>query len=166
MHQEWRGRFRSQADTERFGACLGKALRGGEVLALYGDLGTGKTTLVQAMASGLGIPPQHVTSPTFMLIQEYQGRHHLAHADFYRIEHPHAVHDTGFTEFLNSRTVLVIEWAENISSELPLDRLDIHLAHRTRYARGVVIRAGGNTAQRFMRRVLRSYPSSKNTRRE
>lgn len=75
----------SSQQTDRLGQALGRTLRGGETIALYGPLGAGKTALVRGIAQGLGAAPEAVTSPTFVVIHEYQGRLPLAHMDWYRI---------------------------------------------------------------------------------
>ena len=105
---------------------LGECLRGGTVIALSGDLGSGKTTFVQGLAVGLGVPPEiYVTSPSFTLINEYAGRCRLYHVDLYRIQNPLEADDIGLFELINDGGVAVLEWAEKIREKLPPDHLDI-----------------------------------------
>src|SRR3990167_1165131 len=77
----WHCLSKSVAETDRLGRRIGRSLQGGEVVALYGELGSGKTALVRGMAAGAGASPRSVSSPTFVLIHEYHGRVRLAHAD-------------------------------------------------------------------------------------
>jgi tRNA threonylcarbamoyladenosine biosynthesis protein TsaE len=112
--------------TERFGQTLGALLRPGDMIALVGDLGAGKTTLTQAIARGMGITAP-VTSPTFALIQEYLGSIPLFHFDTYRLERAEDLADLGFDEYTERGGVLVIEWADRIAPLLPPDRLTLRL---------------------------------------
>ncbi len=143
----------SVTDTDRFGRVIGRALRGGEVIGLYGDLGTGKTTLVRGIAAGLGAAARLVSSPTFVLIHEYHGRLLLAHADLYRIESQDDVAQTGLSDYLDGETVAVVEWAERAGSELPDDRLEIHLTHRGRATRALHLSATGPISGELLRRI-------------
>ncbi len=143
----------SVADTDRLGRLIGRALRGGEVIGLYGDLGTGKTTLVRGIAAGLRAAARLVSSPTFVLVHEYHGRLLLAHADLYRIESQDDVAQTGLSDYLNGETVTVVEWAERAGSELPDDRLEIRLTHRGRATRALHLSATGPISQELLRRI-------------
>jgi tRNA threonylcarbamoyladenosine biosynthesis protein TsaE len=87
---------------------IGESLEGGEVIALYGDLGTGKTVLVRGIAGGLGAPMRMVSSPTFVLIHEYQGRLRLAHVDLYRLEDPSELLHLGLDDYLDGQNVLAV----------------------------------------------------------
>ena len=117
----------SAAETMAFGRQLAATLQPGDVLALSGDLGAGKTCLVKGIAAGLGIPHE-VTSPTFTLIHEYGGgRCPLAHIDLYRLETPRAAMAIGIEDYLSGSGITVIEWAERIESLLPPKTKRIHL---------------------------------------
>src|ERR1051326_778967 len=100
----------SLAQTQRLGARLGELLRGGDLLLLDGDLGTGKTTLTQGLAEGLGVR-NVVSSPTFTLLKEYEGRLPLYHFDLYRLDDATEILDLGFEEYFESGGVCVVEWA-------------------------------------------------------
>jgi len=91
-----------------------------------GELGAGKTTLVQGLAEGLGVKGW-ITSPTFTLIQEYHGRHPLYHLDLYRLEDPEEIWDLGLEECLKGSGVTVVEWGDRLGPFVP-ERLEIHLA--------------------------------------
>jgi tRNA threonylcarbamoyladenosine biosynthesis protein TsaE len=103
----------SELETTAYGERLGAALRPGSTLLLFGDLGAGKTTLVRGIAKGVGVDPDEVSSPTFVLINEYRGRLTLHHVDLYRIEGA-AVDDLGLEELSESGGVVVIEWADRL----------------------------------------------------
>jgi len=109
----------SAAETLAFGRQLAATLQPGDVLALIGDLGAGKTCLVKGIAAGLGIA-HAVTSPTFTLIHEYSGgRWPLAHVDLYRLESPAAAVAIGIEDYFGGPGITVIEWAERIEALLP-----------------------------------------------
>jgi tRNA threonylcarbamoyladenosine biosynthesis protein TsaE len=137
------------ADTEAAGRELATLLAPGDVLALGGDLGAGKTALVQALARGLGVPPEvRVTSPTFTLIQEYLGgRLPLHHADLYRIERPRELEEIGLDElWRRGEGVLAIEWWERLPAP-PEDALFIELAVTGPTSRRVTVRGAGQRGQ-------------------
>ncbi|MGH7254794.1 MAG: tRNA (adenosine(37)-N6)-threonylcarbamoyltransferase complex ATPase subunit type 1 TsaE [Nitrospirales bacterium] len=146
-------RSRSAGETERLGQALGLTARAGDVLALYGDLGTGKTVLVRGLATGLGIPPGEVSSPTFVLVHEYRGRLPLAHADLYRIETFGDLPHLGLSEYLDGKHVVVVEWAERAGLELPADRVEAHLTHRGNQTREIRLTATGPRARRWLEGV-------------
>lgn len=108
----------SQEETEALGERLGAAIEPGAVVLLRGDLGAGKTTFVRGLARGLGVDPAEVTSPTFVLINEYRGRLTLHHVDLYRIEGA-AVDDLGLEELADDGGAVVIEWAERLPRPVP-----------------------------------------------
>jgi len=117
---------RDAAETEAVGEVLGAQLRRGDLVVLTGDLGTGKTTFTKGIARGLGVT-ERVTSPTFTIVQEYDGRVPVAHVDVYRLERIQELHDFGFEELLDGR-VTVVEWGEAIARVLPRDRIDVRIA--------------------------------------
>jgi tRNA threonylcarbamoyladenosine biosynthesis protein TsaE len=106
---------------------LGRCVRSGDVLALQGDLGAGKTNFVQGLARGLGIT-QDVNSPTFILANEYPGgRLPLYHVDAYRVENAAEAEGFGLDDYLNGEGVTVVEWAERVREALPNDTLWIEM---------------------------------------
>lgn len=145
----------SVAETEQLGHIIGKSVAGGEVFALYGDVGTGKTALVRGLAAGLGAAPRRVSSPTFVLIHEYQGRLPLAHVDLYRLESVQTVADLGLEEYFDGQTVVAVEWAERGEPELPLDRLDIRCAHVSHTQRTIHITATGPRSHHALSRMVK-----------
>ncbi|HEY3267964.1 MAG TPA: tRNA (adenosine(37)-N6)-threonylcarbamoyltransferase complex ATPase subunit type 1 TsaE [Armatimonadota bacterium] len=114
--------------TRRFGAALARAVRPGDVLALSGDLGAGKTTLTQGLAAGLGISGD-VLSPTFALMSEYRGgRVPLLHVDAYRLNGASDAEQLGLDEYLDDGWALVLEWPGNIAGAL-LENVSVRLDH-------------------------------------
>ena len=115
---------KSVEETLALGERIGRTLKGGEVLGLTGELGSGKTVFVKGLAKGLGIS-EVITSPTFVLVKSYQGRLMLHHIDFYRLHTLADLESIGFDDFLKSGGVLAIEWAEKFPAELPPSTLHI-----------------------------------------
>ncbi len=117
----------SREQTVELGMRLGGALSGGEVIALTGGLGMGKTALCEGVARALGYTG-YVNSPTFNLVNIYRGRLTLYHFDMYRIPDADGVEDTGFYDYLDDKQgVLFIEWSENITDILPQDAIKINI---------------------------------------
>ena len=114
----------SAMDTVEFGNRLGKALRPGMVLLLYGDLGAGKTCLAGGIIHALGVN-EHATSPTFTIVNEYEGNFPIAHFDLYRLDDPEELFDIGFEEYLDGRRVVLIEWPERAGGYLPENYLKV-----------------------------------------
>ena len=120
--------------TFTLGQRLARALKGGEIIALVGELGAGKTTLVKGIAAGLGIR-QPILSPTFMLMRIYpvkgqRSMKRLVHIDAYRVKHAAELLDIGVADYLGQPdTVTIIEWAERIKTLLPRRRTEIAFRH-------------------------------------
>jgi tRNA threonylcarbamoyladenosine biosynthesis protein TsaE len=115
-----------EAATEALGRRVAALVRPGWAIRLFGDLGAGKTTLVRGIAEGLGVPPGNVSSPTFTIVQRYDGRVPLYHVDLYRVERGSEVDDLGLDELLAAGAVVVVEWAERVPSGR-FDGLDVRL---------------------------------------
>lgn len=113
----------SEQETIRLGMAIGSVLQSGDVLALHGDLGAGKTHFVQGIARGMGIDA-NVPSPTFTILNYYEHDIPLQHFDFYRLEEEYELDDLGFDDYLTSG-VTVIEWSEKFPDRLPDDALHI-----------------------------------------
>ena len=113
-------------ETNEFGNWLGKFLQSGDILCLNGDLGAGKTTLTKSIGLGLDVN-DYITSPTFTLINEYEGRISLYHFDVYRLENAHELDDLGFDDYFYGNGVSIIEWAEKIENTLPKERMVINI---------------------------------------
>lgn len=118
----------SVEETIELGRKIGKLVQAGDVIALIGKLGSGKTTLTQGLARGLEVKKRdYVTSPSFTLIKEYKGRLPVYHIDLYRIDNPREVYDLGYEEYLYGEGVTIIEWAKKIRRLLPKEVLFINL---------------------------------------
>ena len=139
----------SPAATEALGELLGGALGPGDVVALEGELGSGKTCLVRGLARGLGVTDP-VTSPTFTLMHTYAGRVPLHHFDAWMEGREQALLEGGGAEWLRAEGVAVVEWAERVSAWLPEPRIRIRLGHldpeRRRIGLSAVGAAGGRLA--------------------
>ncbi|TWT46066.1 tRNA threonylcarbamoyladenosine biosynthesis protein TsaE [Phycisphaerae bacterium RAS1] len=117
--------------TQAVAAALGRTLTGGEVIALRGALGAGKTQFVKGLAAGLDVPPEEpVVSPTFVLVREYAGRLRLIHIDAYRLHAAAELADLGLDEILADRgAVVAVEWADRAEGLLPSGAIGVELEH-------------------------------------
>ena len=114
--------------TRRFGKALGESCIPGDLICLDGDLGSGKTTLTQFIAAGLEVPgDEYVTSPSFNIFHQYQGRIPLYHMDFYRLNSSDDVLEMGLDEYFYTSGVTVIEWSEKALDILPENRVVINI---------------------------------------
>ncbi len=105
---------------------LALQLKANDFLAFFGDLGAGKTTFIRALANALGITD--VTSPTFTIVREHDGKLPLFHFDAYRLADADELYAIGFDDYLKRNGIIAMEWCENVPSALPCDRLEIHIA--------------------------------------
>ncbi len=118
----------SPEQTRRLGVIIGKLAEGKDIYLLSGNLGTGKTCLIQGIAFGLGVK-EYACSPSFMIAREYHGRLTLYHLDLYRLDGIEEIVDLGLDEYFRDDAVCAIEWAEKGSGALPGDSLVIELEH-------------------------------------
>lgn len=122
-------------ETQEIAKKFAQELAGGEVLALFGDLGSGKTTFMQGLAKGLGIK-QRIISPTFILQRSYkvkssqeQGIKHLHHLDLYRLKGKRDIQGLSLSELFRNDSVVAIEWADKIKDLLPQQHIEIHFTY-------------------------------------
>ena len=121
-------KIKNEQETRKFGMKLGAGAKAGDVIALIGDLGTGKTTLTKYIAEGLGIT-EYITSPTFNIIKEYRScRLPLFHFDVYRIADVDEMFEIGYEEYFFGDGVCVIEWADIVEEIIPEDALTIRIS--------------------------------------
>jgi len=134
-------------DTLALGERIGRALVPGSVIALIGTLGSGKTHLVKGIAQGNAVPETvAVTSPTFVLVNEYPGRIYLRHIDVYRLRGPADLAALGFDEMISAGGAVIVEWADRVNSLLPDDHLRIAITISGETDRHVDLQALGPLA--------------------
>ncbi len=124
----------------RFAGLLAAIIKPGDCITLHGPLGAGKTTLTQFLAAALGVDAgQYVSSPSFALLHEYSGILAIYHMDLYRLNDAIEVEEAGLLEYLDREGLVIIEWPERLGSELPENRLEIHLTPLEDGAREIVL---------------------------
>jgi tRNA threonylcarbamoyladenosine biosynthesis protein TsaE len=139
------------AATQALGRQLGQRLWPGAVVALLGELGSGKTQLARALAEGLGIADSRiVTSPTFVLVQEYPARLPIYHFDAYRLRNAAEFADLGAHEYFESAGVCLVEWAERVSECLPAEHLHISLSVTGETSRQATIEGRGSEYEKLI----------------
>ena len=116
----------SESETEELGATLAAALPGGSVVAMYGDLGAGKTAFVRGMARGMGLQVR-VSSPTFTIVNEYLGQRELIHFDMYRLSGADELFDIGWEDYLARGAVCAVEWSENVEDAFFGDEIRVRI---------------------------------------
>ncbi|MGI9953487.1 tRNA (adenosine(37)-N6)-threonylcarbamoyltransferase complex ATPase subunit type 1 TsaE [Moorellaceae bacterium AZ2] len=149
--------LKDSAATRNLGQALGRLLLPGDVIILSGELGAGKTTLVQGLAEGLEVAGR-VTSPTFTLIQEYRGRCPLYHLDLYRLEDAEEIWDLGLEEYMKGSGVTVVEWGERLGAFVP-ERLEINLVVGPGEGRRARLIPSGERYRELVKQLARALPS-------
>ena len=133
-------RTESPEETQTLGEELGKKLKPGSVIALIGDLGTGKTCLTQGIARGVGIAPHEVvSSPSYILINEYNGNIPIYHIDLYRIETTEEISELGLGEYVDGLGICIIEWADRMQDDLPDTCIMVHITWEDENSRSIKI---------------------------
>jgi tRNA threonylcarbamoyladenosine biosynthesis protein TsaE len=135
--------------TRALGARLATAAEPGDVIALFGDLGAGKTQVAKGIARGLGIDAT-VNSPSFVLMSEYEGRLPLFHIDLYRLEGPTDAIAGGLLDERQADGVTVIEWAERLADALPGGRVEVHIDGSGDELRTITVRATDEGLRRYL----------------
>jgi tRNA threonylcarbamoyladenosine biosynthesis protein TsaE len=141
----------STEQTKEFSKRLAKLLQPGDVIALEGDLGAGKTTFTKGLAEGLEIK-RTVNSPTFTIIKEYLGTMPLYHMDVYRLENSYE--DLGFDEYFEGTGVTVVEWAHLIEDQLPTELLTIYLTHGNDDTRKIKLDPSGSRYEQLCKEIF------------
>lgn len=148
----------SVEETHALGERLGRLLQPGDVLAFQGELGSGKTTLIQGLALGMGCTSVTVKSPTFVLMREYPGPVPLVHMDAYRLEGAPAAAWLDVDFIFSPAKITVIEWAERVGDLLPADHLAVHLEHVSTNRRRLTLRASGPRGEALVNQLKAEAP--------
>lgn len=146
---------RTPQETEQIGSFLGSMLAKGDIIALSGELGTGKTTLVRGLARGIGLEEGEVASPSFTLVNEYEGPLRLFHIDLYRLEDEKELLGIDYEEYIKGEGVVVIEWADRIPRAVPRDALWITLRYLGAECRQIVLQAQGDRYKAMIEELQR-----------
>ena len=148
---------RSVKETRHLGKSLGAGIHQAIIIALTGELGSGKTAFVQGLARGLDVSDKYyITSPTFTLINEYPGRLRLFHVDLYRIEHISELEDLGLDEVLQQDAVIAIEWADKFSGDMFSNHLAFQFKLTGDESRQIDIFAYGHQAHDLLKALPKS----------
>ena len=142
--------------------CLGRVFGGmlaeGSMVALMGNLGSGKTVLAKGIAQGLGVEDEReITSPSFVLVNEYQGRLPVHHVDLFRLQDPGQVEDLGWAEIISGPGVTLVEWAEKVPSLLPDERVEVHIQWLNPGERRLVFIGKGRAAKELVNRLGKKW---------
>ncbi len=129
---------KSEHDTEQIGERLSKNLPDGTVVAMYGDLGAGKTAFVRGMARGMGLSCR-VSSPTFTIVNEYLGERQLIHFDMYRLSSADELFDIGWEDYLARGAVCAVEWSENVRDAFFGDEVNVTIEKLSDNGRRITI---------------------------
>lgn len=146
-------------ETRALGEALGGLLQGGDVVALSGEMGSGKTVFAQGVALGLDVS-EPVNSPTFALVHEYAGRVPVWHLDTYRVQSLDELIDLSWQDLLAGGGVILVEWPERIRAALPPEHLDVTLHYGEGYARAIEIAAHGARPSSLLRRLAQGQAAS------
>ncbi len=144
-------------ETELLGSSIGRLLQEGQVLALMGELGAGKTALVRGIMVGLGVSESSVSSPTFTLVNHYHARLPFIHIDLYRLRSPEEAEAIGLSEYFTDHAVTAIEWADRFPSLLPTDRFVVRLTHLTPTTRKVRFEAQGPRSRLLLAQIRKAW---------
>lgn len=125
-------------ETIEIGKKIGSSLKAGDIVCIDGDLGSGKTHLTKGIALGLGID-EHITSPTFNIVNEYEGRLKFYHFDVYRVNDPDEIAAIGFDEYIFSDAASVIEWSDYIRELIPEEHIQINIMKESENVRNINI---------------------------
>ena len=139
----------SYEETIDAGRRFAKHLKKGDIVCLKGELGAGKTVFAKGVAQGLGVKPEKVNSPTFVLMNYYPGKLPLYHFDLYRLEKPQELASVNFDEYFYGDGVCLIEWAERLPGLVPPEHWLIELEHKSDQKRNLCISYPSNPRQKF-----------------
>jgi len=144
----------SPSDTIRLGKTIGRLLNRGDVAALIGELGAGKTQLIKGLAEGTGVKNSaYVSSPSFALINEYKGKTPFYHIDLYRLGEEKEVEGLGLEEYFQGDGITAVEWADRIPSLLPKEFLRIHIHYTGKNTRSIEIVGKGMRFEKLIKEI-------------
>ena len=165
----WSYLSENEEATETLGRTLARLLVPGTVVALVGSLGAGKTSFVQSFATSLDVPRRMISSPTFVLINEYSGRLPIYHFDSYRLQDPREFLDLGIEEYFEGQGICLIEWADRVREYLPETRVEVHIDILGMTARRFTCSARGSEPEEILEKLrfeMEQYRVSEPTDRE
>ena len=145
---------KSPEETKKLGKEIGKLAKPGDLLAFYGELGAGKTCFIQGIARGLKVK-DYVTSPSFTIVNEYQGKIPIYHFDLFRFDNAEDILELGYEEYFYGEGLTVIEWAEKIEHFLPKEHLKIDIKFKNRYQRKISLIPQGDRFNHFLEELSR-----------
>lgn len=137
-------------ETVEYGERLSKLIKKGDIICFFGDLGAGKTTMIKGIARGLNVKRARVNSPTFVLMNVYEGRLPIYHFDLYRLKGNENIASTGYDEFLYDEGVALVEWADHFGDLMPDEYLKVELKHRDLHRRQINLGAKGSRYQNIV----------------
>ena len=156
---------KSASETTRIGKSIGSRLRAGDVVALGGELGAGKTQFIKGLAAGAGVgKPTYVSSPSFTLINEYLGRVPFYHVDLFRLESQKEAEGLGLEDYLHGGGITAIEWADKIPSLLPGEMLSIYIVYTGKNTRSIDMIGKGKRYEEFVNEVMSSESRVRSTK--
>ena len=141
----------SEVQLAQLGFSIGSNLFGGAFIALFGDLGAGKTTLTRSIAKALKI--DDISSPTFLIVEEHEGLLPLFHFDAYRLSGEQELYDIGFDDYINRNGVIIMEWCENVAGVLPEERIEIKIEGSGFSPRNLTIEAFGEKHSKLLENI-------------
>jgi tRNA threonylcarbamoyladenosine biosynthesis protein TsaE len=144
----------SPEETKKIGKEIGKLARPGDLLAFYGELGAGKTCFIQGISQQLEVK-DYVTSPSFTIINEYQGKIPIYHFDLFRLNSAEEILELGYEEYFYGEGLTVIEWAEKIEQLLPREHLKIDIKFKDRYERIITFISQEDRFKKFLKELSR-----------
>ena len=147
----------SAEKTLDIGKRLAGNLRKGDIVCLFGDLGSGKTVLTKGISSGLGVDKDKVVSPTFVILRQYQGKVMIYHFDLYRLNRPEDILDLGYEEYFFDEGISVIEWADKLGRLLPREFLKIQLSVAGKDKRKLKISAEGLRYKKLLEDIREDF---------
>lgn len=143
---------RAPEETKEFAVKIGKMISSPVLILLKGELGTGKTLMVQGIAESLGCSSE-VTSPTFNIIKEYFADEEIIHMDLYRLNHSEELLEIGFEDYLDRDAVILIEWPEIALSLIPADFIFIEIIKESDLKRKIIVRGEGDNSEQLIERL-------------